>query len=90
MVSHMGKQEKILWQILRGTSDANIDFSDLRKLLIHLGFEERIKGSHHLYRKSGVFEKINIQKDGNKAKPYQVKQVRDVMLKYKFGGIING
>jgi len=86
----MGKREKILWQILRGTSDANIKFADLRNLLIHLGFEERIKGSHHLYRKLGVYEKINIQKDGNKAKPYQIKQVRDIMLKYKFGGIING
>ncbi len=90
MVSHMGKREKILWQILRGTSDANIKFADLRNLLIHLGFEERVKGSHHLYRKQGVYEKINIQKDGNKAKPYQIKQVRDIMLKYKFGGIING
>ncbi len=90
MVSHMGKQEKILWQILRGISDANIKFADLRNLLIHLGFEERIKGSHHLYRKSGVFEKINIQKDGSKAKPYQIKQVRDIILKYRFGGIVNG
>ena len=90
MVSSMGKQEKTLWQILRGVSDANIKFADLRNLLIHLGFEERIKGSHHLYRKSGVCEKINIQKDGNKAKPYQIKQVRDIILKYKFGGIVNG
>ena len=90
MVFQMGKQEKVLWQILKGISDANIKFADLRNLLIHLGFEERIKGSHHLYRKLGVFEKINIQKDGNKAKPYQIKQVRNIILKYKFGGIVDG
>ena len=86
----MGKQEKILWQILRGASDANIGFADLRNLLTYLGFEERIKGSHHIFRKLGVEEKINLQKDGNKAKPYQVRQVRNVMLKYKFGGELDG
>ena len=86
----MGKQEKILWQILKGTSDANIAFEDLCNLLSHLGFEERIKGSHHIFRKSGVEEKINLQKDGNKAKSYQVRQVRNVMLKYKFGGELDG
>jgi len=86
----MGKHEKVLWQILKGTSDANISFEDLRKLLNYLGFEERIKGSHHIFRKSGVEEKINLQKDGSKAKPYQVRQVRNVMLKYKFGGRLDG
>jgi len=82
----MNKFEKLLLQILRGRSDANISFRNLCQLLLHLGFEERIKGSHHLFRKSGVEEKINLQKDGNKAKPYQVRQVRAVILKYKLGG----
>ncbi len=52
--------------------------------------EERIKGSHHIFRKSGVEEKINIQKEKNKAKPYQIRQVRNVMLKYKFGDKLDG
>ena len=86
----MGKQEKILWRILKGTSDANVKFADLCNLLTYLGFEERIKGSHHIFRKPEVEEKINLQKDGNKAKPYQVRQVRIVMLKYKFGGKLDG
>ena len=86
----MGKQEKILWTILKGTSDANVKFADLLGLLIYLGFDERIKGSHHIFRKSGVEEKINLQKDGNKAKPYQVRQVRNVILKYKFGEKLDG
>ena len=86
----MGKQEKILWQILTGTSDANISFSAMCNLLAHLGFEIRIKGSHHIFRKNNIEEKINIQKEGNKAKPYQVKQVRNVILKYKLGEINNG
>ncbi len=81
----MDRYEKLILQILRGTSDANIAFSDLLKILIHFGFEMRIKGSHHIFRKNGIEEKPNLQKEGNKAKPYQVRQVRNIMLKYKLG-----
>jgi len=82
----MGKYEKLLFQVLRGTSDANISFDDLRQLLLRLGFEERKRGSHHTFRKAGIEEKINLQRDNSKAKTYQVSQVRAVILKYKLGG----
>jgi predicted RNA binding protein YcfA (HicA-like mRNA interferase family) len=82
----MGKHEKLILKILGGTSDANIPFEDLCGLLKHFDFEMRVKGSHHIFRKEGVAEKINLQQAGNKAKPYQVKQVRNVILKYKLGG----
>lgn len=82
----MDKFDKLLFQILRGTSDANVSFNDLRSLLVNMGFEERIRGSHHMFRRAGVVEKINLQRDGNKAKVYQVRQVRAVVLKYKLGG----
>jgi len=82
----MGKYEKLLLKILSGTSDANIHFDDLCDLLKSYGFEVRIRGSHHMFRKEGVVEKINLQRDGSKAKPYQVKQVRNVIVKYKLGG----
>jgi hypothetical protein len=85
----MGKHEKLLLKILSGTSDANIQFEDLCSLLKHLGFDVRIKGSHHMFRKEGIVEKINLQREGNMAKPYQVKQVRNVILKYKLGGTID-
>ena len=81
----MSKFEKLLIQILHCSSDTNILFSDLRGLLRKLGFVERIRGSHHLFRKEDVEERINLQKDGNKAKPYQVKQVRNIISKYNFG-----
>ena len=51
-------------------------------LLIRLGFDERIRGSHHVYRKEGIEEKLNLQQDDNKAKPYQVRQVRFIIIKY--------
>ncbi len=82
----MGKHEKLLSQILQGTSDANISFEDLCNLLKKLGFDERIRGSHHIFRKEGIIEKINLQRDGSKAKIYQVRQVRNVILKYNLGG----
>lgn len=72
--------------VLRGLSDNNIPFDDLRNLLLKKGFEERVRGSHHNFRKTGVVEKINLQKDDGKAKAYQVRQVRNVILKYKMGG----
>ena len=78
----MGKHEKLLDTIVKGSSDANISFNDLRKLLLTLGFEERIKGSHHLFRKEDIKEKINLQRSGSKAKPYQVRQVREIIVKY--------
>ena len=61
-------------------------FNDLRQMLTSMGFEERIRGSHHMFRRSGIVEKINLQREGNKAKVYQVRQVRAVILKYKLGG----
>ncbi len=81
----MGKYEKLVVKILEGKSDANIQFHDLCQLLKKLEFEERISGSHHIFRKQGIEEKPNLQSDGNKAKAYQVRQVREIILKYKLG-----
>ncbi len=82
----MSKLEKILDKVLRGTSDANIDFDDLRYLLNTLGFQERIRGSHHIFTKNDVLEIINLQPKGSKSKSYQVKQIRDLILKYRLAG----
>jgi hypothetical protein len=54
------------------------------------GFDKRVSGSHHIFRKAGVLEKINLQKEGSRAKPYQVRQVRNIILKYKLGVKSNG
>lgn len=79
----MSKFEKLREQILSGTSDANIRFEDLRGFLIDLDFQERIKGSHHIFRREGIDEKPNLQRDGSIAKSYQVRQVRNILRKYK-------
>lgn len=74
----------ILEKILTGLSDKNIRFNELRNLVLSLGFDERIKGDHHIFTKAGVPEILNLQplRDGI-AKAYQVKQIRSIILKYK-------
>ncbi|PSN14432.1 toxin HicA [filamentous cyanobacterium CCT1] len=79
------QQDKLLLKILRGKSDASIPFEPLCQLLRWLGFEERIRGSHHIFSKDGVEEILNLQPKQGKAKAYQVKQVRIIVLKYKLG-----
>ena len=79
----MGRHGKLLAKVLQGTSDANIPFAGLCRLLKVLGFPERIRGSHHIFAKDGVEEILNLQPKGSKAKPYQVKQVRNIILRYK-------
>jgi len=78
----VARQEKTLHHVLSRSGDANVRFEDLRSLLVSLGFIERIRGSHYMFGKNGVEEQINLQREGDKAKPYQVKQVRIIILKY--------
>ncbi len=68
---------------MSGVQDRNIKFADLQKILDVLGFQCRIKGDHFIYWKEGIDEIINIQPIENKAKSYQVKQVRNIILKYQ-------
>jgi len=86
----MTQKDKLVGKILSGTSDKNIDFNDLTRLLDSFNFSCRIKGDHHIYFKEGVEEIINIQPLSNrKAKPYQVKQIRMLVLKYKLNSSSN-
>ena len=79
----MGRYEKLIHKLLSGSSDTNFNFNELCLLLIRLNFKERIKGSHHIFYRDDIQEIINIQPDESKAKAYQVKQVRNVIVKYK-------
>lgn len=81
----MGKYDRLRQKLLSGTSDADVSFSELCQLLKRLGFDDRTRGDHHIFTKSGVVEIINLQPKGNRAKVYQVKQVRNLILKYRLG-----
>ena len=81
----MGKHAKVLARILSGRSDAGIRFAEPVQVLSHLGFAERIRGDHHIFTREDVEEILNLQPRGSMAKPYQVKQVRNMILRYNLG-----
>lgn len=79
-------RQDVLSRVLGGSSDAGIRFTDLCAMLRNLGFEERIRGSHHIFTREGLKEILNLQPKGGNAKPYQVKQVRNVIVGHKLAG----
>ena len=79
----MSKFDKLIITLLSGNADKNFKFDDLVKILLTLDFQLRINGSHHIFTKNEVVEIINVQPINNMAKPYQVKQVRELIIKYK-------
>ncbi len=83
----LSRRRRTLERVLSGTADRNIRFDELRGVLLALGFAERVEGSHHIFARDGVAEILNLQpRDGGQAKPYQVRQVRDVIVKYRLAG----
>jgi hypothetical protein len=82
--SRVTRHDKLLDQILAGHSDHNIGFTALRNLLFTLSFRERVRGDHHIFTREGVIEILNLQPlPGGNAKGYQVRQVRNVIVRYK-------
>lgn len=75
------------WQRLQSRfGDRNFEFADLRDLLLAIGFDERVRGGHHIFTRDGIPEIVDLQPAGHLAKPYQVRQVRNLVLKYDLMG----
>lgn len=87
----MTRHEKVLQKVLRGTSDGNLGFEEVCDLLRRLNFKERQRGgSHRIFTRDGIAEILNIQsRGGGRAKPYQVRQVRQLILKYGLASEVN-
>jgi predicted RNA binding protein YcfA (HicA-like mRNA interferase family) len=81
----MSQKNKLLAKISIGDSDGNIPFEPLCQLLESLGFELRIRSSHHIFTREDVLEILNLQPQNGKAKKYQVRQIRSVILQYHLG-----
>ena len=80
----MSRQAKLLEQILTGRSDQNIAFDPLCTLLLGLGFRERVRGDHHIFSREDIVEILNLQPlPSGKAKGYQVRQIRNLIVRYK-------
>lgn len=77
----MATPRKTLEAVLRARGA--IAFRDLERLLLHLGFRlDRVGGSHHIYVHPKVTRAVNIQRIGKDAKPYQVRQIRDIITEF--------
>lgn len=74
--------KKIYDKVMSGDSDNNIRFNDLRKMLESMNFGYRVKGDHFIFYREDIPEIINIQPLGNKAKGYEVTQIRLLFNKY--------
>ncbi len=62
---------------------ANVRFADAQRLADALGFElVRVRGSHHIYRHAGTGRRLNLQSHGGQAKPYQLRQLLDLVERY--------
>lgn len=75
----MSKWDKLIEKILSGEADANIRFDDISTLLQRLGYRVFVQGSHHIYKQAD-WPTVNLQPFGAYVKPYQVKQIRIVLI----------
>ena len=78
------KTRKIYEKVISGKSDGNIRFSDFYNLILNLGFEfDRQHGtSHMVFYHPIIKEHLNIQRKKDKAKSYQVQQLRELIKEY--------
>jgi len=71
---HVAKLASIINEMRRNPK--GVRFDDLRKVCDQYFGTPRITGSHYVYKTPWQGDpRVNIQRDGNKAKPYQVRQV---------------
>jgi predicted RNA binding protein YcfA (HicA-like mRNA interferase family) len=74
---------KVYDKVMSGRCDHNIGFNDFCLLIVNLGFTfKRQKGSHIQYFHENIKMFMNVQKDGSKAKGYEVKQLREIIRKH--------
>jgi len=75
------KKAKLLKKILSGSR--NIRFSEAVSCAEMFGFRlDRIQGSHHIFVHPHIPELINLQNVKGKAKPYQIKQLLQIIESY--------
>jgi len=78
----LGTHDKLIAQILVGKQDGSFRFTEIDNLLLAFEFSKRVKGDHHIYYRDDIAEIINLQPIKSKAKAYQVKQIRSLIVKY--------
>jgi predicted RNA binding protein YcfA (HicA-like mRNA interferase family) len=74
-------KRKLLAKALTGSK--NLRFNEIMALAEAFGFRlSRVSGSHHIYVHPQVRELVNLQEVKGKAKPYQVRQLLEIVERY--------
>ena len=77
----MASPRKVLEAVTRGRG--TIAFRDFERLLAKMGFRlDRTSGSHRIYLHPKVSRPLNVQPIGKDAKPYHVRQLRDMIEEF--------
>ena len=76
----MSKFEKLIKKILDGQS---VSYKEAETLLLELGFELRVRGSHHVF--SGPHHARNVSlKSRSQLLPYQIRLLQEVLKDYGY------
>jgi hypothetical protein len=76
----MSKIEKLIQKILNGQS---ISYDEAKKLLIRLGFDLNVRGSHHVFRRNGYSKNISL-KHRSELLAYQLEDLKEVLKDYGY------
>ena len=69
------------------TNRSDVRFERFCAVIEHFGFLCRgQKGSHKVYVRAGIVENLSVQEVHGKAKPYQIKQLIDLVDRYSLAG----
>ena len=71
----MTKHQKLIQKILDGR---NTSYEEAETVLLKLGFELEIKGSHHIFRKKGYSRNVSIKRR-SELLPYQLRDLKEVL-----------
>lgn len=71
----MSKLDKLIEKILNGK---NVSYDDAENLLLHLGFQLKIRSSHHNFRKPQYHRTLSIKKR-SQLLSYQIDDLKEVL-----------
>lgn len=76
----MSKWEKLIAKILNGQA---VSYEEVENLLLRLGFDVEVCGSHHVFRKKGYHRNVSIKRR-SQLLPYQLRDVQEVLKDHDY------
>ncbi len=76
----MSQWQKLIQKILEGK---NTSYEEAKNVLFHLGFELKIRGSHHIFRKNGYIKNVSIKRR-SQLLPYQMRDLKEILRDHEY------